>query len=99
MADVDVISARFRAKRRAGVAVMLVFFRVSGRPRDRVSALPRALRQHVGEAIGGRAPTLAFLRSIYQRQPTHYEQQFWAKEYLGFKDAVKSTSFLLVAYR
>lgn len=96
--DVEAISARFRADRRAGVAVMLLFLRASGRPLDRVSTLPRALLHHVGEAIGGRAPTIASLRSIYQRRPTHYEHQLWAKEYLGLKDVDKSTSDLLVDY-
>jgi len=72
-ADIEAINSQFRGDRRAGVAVLLLFLRVSGRPLDRISALPRTLLRHIGEKlqvdahersgirIRGRPPTLGGL--------------------------------------
>lgn len=80
--DVAALNERFRADRRAGAAVLLLFMRASGRPLDRFTALPKALLYQVGQALDIRAPTIASLRSIYARRQTLYEHQLWLKGYL-----------------
>jgi len=97
-ADVGAINGQFRGDRRAGVAVLLLFLRASGRPLDRISALPRVLLRHVAEKLHIDAPSIATLRSIYKRRPTHYEHQAWVKKYLGLTEVDKAGSDLLVAY-
>jgi uncharacterized protein DUF4158 len=97
-AEVEAINGQFRGDRRAGVAVLLLFLRASGRPLDRISALPRVLLRHVAEKLHIDAPSIATLRSIYKRRPTHYEHQAWVKQYLGLTEVDKAGSDLLVAY-
>lgn len=97
-ADVVALTDRFRADRRAGAAVLLLFLRASGRPLDRFATLPKALLQHVGEALGVRAPTIASLRTLYSRRQTLYEHQLWLREYLELKDVDQAASDRLVVY-
>jgi hypothetical protein len=97
-ADVVALTDRFRADRRAGAAVLLLFLRASGRPLDRFATLPKALLQHVGEALGVRAPTIASLRTLYSRRQTLYEHQLWLREYLELKDVDQAASNRLVVY-
>mgnify|MGYP000926614368 FL=1 len=96
--DIDALTKRFRADRRAGAAVLLVFMRACGRTMDRFTSVPKALLQHVGESLGIRAPTIATLRSMYMRRQTHYEHQLWLKEYLGLADIGHECSDELVAH-
>jgi Domain of unknown function (DUF4158) len=81
--DVAAINERFRRDRRAGAAIQLVFLRASGHTLDHVGTLPRQLLRYVGEKLGLPTPTIASLRTIYQRYKTLYEHQVWACEYLG----------------
>ncbi|MEM5291910.1 DUF4158 domain-containing protein [Paraburkholderia sabiae] len=74
---------RFRRDPRAGVAIQLVFLRASGHTLDHVGALPRQLLRYVGERLGLPTPTIASLRTLYQRYKTLYEHQVWTCEYLG----------------
>lgn len=97
-ADIVALTDRFRADRRAGAAVLLLFLRASGRPLDRFTTLPKALLQHVGEALGVRTPTIASLRTLYARRQTLYEHQLWLREYLELKDVDQSASDRLVVY-
>lgn len=96
--DVAALNERFRTDGRPGAAVLLLFMRASGRPMDRFTTLPKALLQHVGEALNIRAPTIASLRSIYARRQTLYEHQLWLKGYLGHKDVDQAASDQLVAH-
>lgn len=96
--DVVALNERFRAGRRAGAAVLLLFLRASGRPLDRFTTLPKALLQRVGEALGVRAPTIASLRTLYARRQTLYEHQLWLREYLELKDVDQAASDRLVVY-
>nr|WP_226382965.1 DUF4158 domain-containing protein [Burkholderia mayonis] len=81
--DIAAINERFRRDRRAGVAVQLVFLRASGHTLDHVGTLPRQLLRYIGERLGLPTPTIASLRTLYQRYKTQYEHQVWACEYLG----------------
>jgi hypothetical protein len=81
--DVAAINERFRRDRRAGAAVQLVFLRASGHTLDHVGTLPRQLLRYVGERLGLPTPSIASLRTLYQRYKTQYEHQVWACEYLG----------------
>lgn len=81
--DVSAINERFRRDRRAGAAVQLVFLRASGHTLDHVGTLPRQLLRYVGERLGLPTPSIASLRTLYQRYKTQYEHQVWACEYLG----------------
>ena len=65
--DVKAIGAQFRSDHRAPAALMVLFLRASGRPLDRFTVLPRNLLRYVGESFKTTAPTIASLRSIYQR--------------------------------
>ena len=81
--DIAAIKERFRRDRLAGVAIQLVFLRASGRTLDHVGTLPRQLLRHIGERLGLPTPTIASLRTLYQRYKTLYEHQVWICEYLG----------------
>lgn len=81
--DVAAINAHFRRDRRAGAAIQLVFLRASGHTLDHVGTLPRQLLRYVGERLDLPIPTIASLRTLYQRYKTQYEHQVWACEYLG----------------
>lgn len=84
--DALAINAQFRGINRIGVAVLLLFMRVSGRPLDRISSIPKALLQHISEKLDVAAPSIATLKTIYDRRPTHYVHQAWVKKHLGLKD-------------
>ncbi|MES2249226.1 MAG: Tn3 family transposase [Pseudomonadota bacterium] len=84
--DVEAIRGQFRVDHRAPVALMVVFLRAAGRPLDRFTALPRTLLRYVGETFKTAAPTIASLRSIYQRSQTLYKHQLWAKEHVGLSE-------------
>ncbi|SPD61983.1 protein of unknown function (plasmid) [Cupriavidus taiwanensis] len=81
--DVAAINQKFRRAGRAGAAIQLAFLRASGRTLDQLNTLPRQLLRYVGEKLGLPTPTIASLRTIYQRYPTLYEHQVWACQYLG----------------
>ena len=92
-ADIAAIRERFRADRRLGVALQLVFLRATGRPLDRTVSVPRALLRSLCAALGVAETTIASLKTIYQRVATLYEHQQWAREYAGITpvdDAVTS---------
>jgi len=81
--DVAAINERFRRDRRAGAAIQLLFLRASGHTLDHVGTIPRQLLRDVGERLGLPTPTIASLRTLYQRYKTLYDHQVWACEYLG----------------
>ena len=81
--DVAAVNERFRRDRRAGAAIQLIFLRASGHTLDHVGTLPRQLLRYVGERLGLPTPTIASLRTLYQRYKTLYEHQAWTCEYLG----------------
>ncbi len=98
ISDVEAIKTQFRSDHRAGVAVLLLFLRAAGRPLDRISVLPRVLLRYVAEKLQVDAPSIATLRSIYKRRPTHYEHQAWVKKYLGLNEVDQAVSDLLATY-
>ncbi|GCB06510.1 Tn3 family transposase [Ralstonia sp. SET104] len=81
--DVAAINQKFRRAGRPGAAIQLVFLRASGRTLDQLNTLPRQLLRYIGDKLGVETPTIASLRTIYQRYPTLYEHQVWAFQYLG----------------
>ncbi|TDG02544.1 Tn3 family transposase [Paraburkholderia guartelaensis] len=81
--DIAALNERFRGDRRAGAAIQLVFLRASGRTLDHVGTLPRQLLRYIGERLSLPIPTIASLRTLYQRYKTQYDHQVWACEYLG----------------
>lgn len=81
--DIVAINERFRHDRRTGAAIQLVFLRASGHALDHVGTLPRQLLGYVSERLGLPTPTIASLRTLYQRYKTQYDHQVWACEYLG----------------
>ncbi len=81
--DLAAINQKFRRDGRAGAAIQLVFLRASGHTLDQLNTLPRQLLRYIGEKLGVPTPTIASLRTIYQRYKTLYEHQVWACEYLG----------------
>jgi len=96
-ADVDAIRQRFRSDRRVAAALQLLFLRACGRPMDRFSVLPRNLLRYVAETLEASPLTIASLRSLYERRPTLYERQQWAKDYLGLRDLDPTAEAALVA--
>ena len=95
--DIAEINAQFRAGHRAPAALMVLFLRAAGRSLDSFAVLPRNLLRYVGETFKTAAPTIASLRSIYQRRQTLYKHQLWAKTYLGLKDIDAATEAELVS--
>ena len=85
-ADIQAIGQQFRSDHRAPAALMVLFLRAAGRPLDSFTVLPRNLLRYVGETFKTSAPTIASLRSIYQRSQTLYKHQLWAKNHLGLQD-------------
>ncbi|WP_231973454.1 DUF4158 domain-containing protein [Ralstonia insidiosa] len=81
--DIFAINQKFRRDGRAGAAIQLVFLRASGHTLDQLNTLPRQLLRYVGARLGVSTPTIASLRTIYQRYKTLYEHQVWACDYLG----------------
>ncbi len=81
--DVAAINQKFRRDGRAGAAIQLVFLRASGHTLDQLNTLPRQLLRYIGARLGVPTPTIASLRTIYQRYKTLYEHQVWACDYLG----------------
>ena len=86
-ADIAAIRERFRADRRLGVALQLVFLRATGRPLDRTASVPRALLRSLCAALGVAETTIASLKTIYQRVATLYEHQQWARDPAGIAPA------------
>jgi hypothetical protein len=84
--DAKAITERFRADRRLGVAVQLVFLRACGRPLDRLALVPKTLLHHLVKELGVARTSIASLRSIYRRRETQYDHQRWARERLGLRD-------------
>ncbi len=84
--DITAISAQFRKDHRAPAALMVLVLRAAGRPLDSFTLVPANLLRYVGASFKTAAPTIASLRSIYQRSQTLYKHQLWAKTYLGLKD-------------
>jgi hypothetical protein len=66
--DIAALNERFWRDRRAGAAIQLVFLRASGRTLDHVGTLPRQLLRYIDERLGLPTPTIASLRTLYQRQ-------------------------------
>ena len=73
--------------RMVAMAIQVVFLRTTGRTLDNVTSLPAALLKSIGSELGAQAPTIASLRSIYQRRATATTQQNWAREHLGLQVA------------
>jgi len=74
LTDSDVTSINERLRdRRAGAAIQLVFLRASGHTLDHVGTIPRQLLRYVGERLGLPTPTIASLRTLYQRYKTLYD--------------------------
>ncbi|HVK93862.1 MAG TPA: Tn3 family transposase [Noviherbaspirillum sp.] len=96
--DIRALSDRFRADRRVGAAIQLLFLRAAGRPFDRYASIPRSLLRYVGEALRVAAPGIASLRAIYERRQTLYEHQAWARDYLDLKDVDQEASDQLETY-
>ena len=67
-------------------ALQVLFLRAMGRPMERGSIIPRNLLRYVAEALQARIVSIASLRSLYERRPTQYEHQQWARNHLGIKD-------------
>jgi len=86
-ADIAAIRERFRADRRLGVALQLVFLRATGRPLDRTASVPRALLRSLCAALGVTETAIASLKTIYERIATLYEHQQWARDHAGIAPA------------
>lgn len=84
--DLQAIGERFRTAHRVAGALQLLFLRACGRPMDRFAMVPRNLLRYVSEALQAPPLTIASLRSLYERRPTLYEHQQWARNYLDLKD-------------
>jgi hypothetical protein len=84
--DVEAIRQRFRSDRRVAGALQLLSLRACGRPMDRFAVLPRNLLRYVAETLQAPPLTIGSLRSLYERRPTLYEHQQWARDYLGLRD-------------
>ena len=91
-ADIIAIRDRFRADRRLGPALQLVFLRAAGRPLDRFSAAPKNLLRHLSAELNLSSTSIASLRSLYARRATLYEHQKWARTHadLDFPDEGES---------
>ena len=65
--DVVAIRDRFRADRRLGPALQLVFLRAAGRPLDRFAAAPKNLLRHLSAELNLSSTSFASLRvaSLY----------------------------------
>jgi hypothetical protein len=64
---------------------------------DRFSVLPRNLLRYVAESLEASPLTITSLRSLCERRPTLYENQQWARNYLGLRDLDAAAEADLVA--
>ena len=84
-ADIAAVTARFRADRRVAGALQLLYLRAMGRPMSHSAVIPRNLLKYVAMALNASPLSIASLRSLYERVPTLYEHQAWARKYLGIR--------------
>lgn len=95
---VEAIRERFQADRKEGadnrklaMGAQVVFMRTTGRPLDNLAVLPATLLRHLGSMLKVASPSIASLRSIYQRRATATAHQQWAREHLGFDSPSSET--------
>lgn len=85
-ADIAAVTDRFRADRRVAGALQLLFLRAMGRPMSQSAVIPRNLLKYVTVALNAPPLSIASLRSLYERAPTLYDHQGWARKYLGIRN-------------
>jgi hypothetical protein len=83
---------------RIAAAVQLGFLKMTGSPLSDLSSIPLRLLRHVATQLGVKAPAIATLRSIYDRDKTRLEHQWWAMKFLGFRKADKQALAPLPSY-
>lgn len=86
-ADIAAIRDRFRADRRLGAALQLVFLRATGRTLNRTAGVPRALLRSLCTTLGLADTAIGSLKTIYERVATLYEHQKWTRDFAGITDA------------
>jgi len=74
-AERELIEARRGDPLKLGLALHIVFLRMSGRLLDAVRVVPPALWRHLGSELGIDAPEIASLRAMYGRGRTLFDHQ------------------------
>lgn len=92
------IAKKRKAPLRIAAAIQLGFLKMTGNLLSDISSLPLRLLRHVASQLGEKAPAIATLRSIYDRDKTRLEHQWWAMHLLGFRKASKEDLAALPEY-
>lgn len=83
---------------RIAAAVQLGFLKMTGSPLSDLSSIPLRLLRHVASQLNVKAPAIATLRAIYDRDKTRLEHQWWAMKFLGYRKADKRDLAPLPSY-
>ena len=97
-AELAEITNKRKDQLRIAAAIQLGFLKMTGSPLSDLSSIPLRLLRHVATQLGVKAPAIATLRSIYDRDKTRLEHQWWAMKFLGFRKADKQALAPLPSY-
>jgi TnpA family transposase len=96
--ELEALKSRYKPLLRLGAAIQFGFLKMAGCPVASFKVVPRELLRHLGEQLGETAPSIASLRTLYQkRRRTLYEHQSWAIERLGLGDLSERQERMLFA--
>ena len=96
--DRAAIKERFNRKFRIAVGIQLGFCRMSGRRLNRFKVIPRGLLAHMAGQLQVDAPSIATMRSMYQRRAnTLFEHQTWVQDHLKLKSLHDKQEAMLLA--
>lgn len=96
--EIEALTSRYKPLLRLGAAIQFGFLRMAGCPVSSLKVVPRELLHHLGQKLGETAPSIASLRSLYQkRRRTLYEHQSWAIERLGLAEMSERQERMLFA--
>ena len=73
---------------RVGAALHLGFLEMTGTVPHRFDRIPPVLLQHLGRELELPVPSIASLKTLYQRDETRYRHRVWSRSVLGLTEHV-----------
>ena len=95
--ELAALNSRKTTLLKVAVAIQLSFLRLSGGTLPRLKGVPKKVLDHIGQQLGVAAPSLASLRTLYQRRErTQWDPQSWAIQTAGFQSLMDRQRRVLV---
>jgi hypothetical protein len=92
------IRKRFRTSLRVAGALQLGFLKMTGSLLEHTHVIPSKLLRHIAVQLELPSVTIASLKTIYTREKTLYEHQWWAMETLGFSKSTPEQQLALLPF-